>query len=105
MMDLAVIVPLVGLLVAVTNVVVQVLKQATKDRAPTNVVALLVAVALTVGVGVAYCQVKGVALTWYVVAGLVVGGFLVAYAAMFGYDKLKEALDWAGKGKGGGKDG
>lgn len=32
------------------------------------------------------------AVMWYYVAAAVVVGFAVAYAAMFGFDKLKEAL-------------
>ena len=34
----------------------------------------------------------GYAAMWYYVAAAVVVGFAVAYAAMFGFDKLKEAL-------------
>jgi len=33
-----------------------------------------------------------VAIVWYTVVGAVVLGFFVAYAAMFGFDKLKEAI-------------
>lgn len=40
----------------------------------------------------AYCQINAVAITWYMVAAAVVLGFLVAYAAMFGFDKLREAM-------------
>lgn len=40
----------------------------------------------------AYCEIKGVAIVWYTVVGAVVLGFFVAYAAMFGFDKLKEAI-------------
>ena len=31
--------------------------------------------------------------TWYMVAGAVALGLFVCYAAMFGYDKLREALE------------
>jgi hypothetical protein len=72
-----------------------VLKKATWDKLPTNVVAIIVAVILSVAAGIAYCQIRGVAMTWYILAGLLVGGFLVAYAAMFGFDKLKEIMDWS----------
>ena len=33
-------------------------------------------------------------ITWYLVAALIVLGFLVAYAAMFGFDKLQEIMKW-----------
>ncbi len=93
-MDLQGLLPILGALVAVTNVVVQALKKATWDKLPTNLLALIVAELLTVPAGLAYCRSEGVALTWYIAAGLMVAGVLVAYAAMFGFDKLKEALDW-----------
>ena len=94
--DWSVILSIVGVLVIVTNIVVQVLKKLTWDKLPTNVVAVIVAMVLTVAAGIAYCQVKTVAITWYLVVGLVVGGFAVAYAAMFGFDKLREILNWGG---------
>ena len=96
MNDLAVLLPVIGLLVALTNIITQVLKRVTWYKLPTNVVAVIVAMVLTVAAGIAYCQVKTVAITWYLVVGLVVGGFAVAYAAMFGFDKLREILNWGG---------
>lgn len=97
MTDLTVIIPILGVLVALTNVIVQVVKKATWDKLPTNIVALAVAETLTVAAGIAYFQIRAVAMTWYIVAALIVGGFMVAYAAMFGYDKLLEIMDWSGR--------
>lgn len=94
-MELSVIITIVGVLVALTNVVVQVLKAATWEKMPTNILALVVAEVLTVGAGVAYCQIKGILMAWYMVAALIVAGILVAYAAMFGFDKLKEIMNWS----------
>lgn len=91
-MDLSVITA-IGVLVALTNVVVQVAKQLL-PKVPTNLVALVVAVLLTVAAGVAYCQINVIAITWYMCVGLVMAGFMVAYAAMFGFDKLKEIMNW-----------
>lgn len=93
-MELSAIVTIIGVLVALTNVVVQVLKTSTWEKMPTNLLAWLVAEALTVGAGLAYCQINGVRLVWYLVAAMIVVGFMVAYAAMFGFDKLKEIMDW-----------
>lgn len=95
--DIAVLFPIIGLLVAVVNVVTQVIKKATWDRLPTNVVVLILSVALTLVAFFAYAQIQAVAVTWYMVVAAVVAGFLVAYAAMFGFDKLKEILNWGNK--------
>ena len=43
------------------------------------------------------CVITGIGVTWYMVVAAVVVGMMVAYAAMFGFDKLKEALDWRNK--------
>ena len=93
-MDLTKIIPIIGVLVALTNIIVQVLKKATWDKLPTNVLALVIAMLLCLVAGIAYCQVNAISMTWYLVAALIVLGFLVAYAAMFGFDKLQEIMKW-----------
>ena len=92
-MELSLVVTFFGILVAVTNAVVQVTKKATWDKLPTNLLALIVAIVLTLVVGLAFLQIVGVTILWYMVAGLIVAGWLVAYAAMFGFDKLREILN------------
>ena len=47
--------------------------------------------ALTLAAFFAYCEIKGVAIVWYTVVALWSWLFR-AYAAMFGFDKLKEAI-------------
>lgn len=90
--DWSAILSIVGILVVVTNIVVQVLKKLTWDKLPTNILATIVAMALTLVAFFAYCQIKAVPVVWYMVAAAVVLGFFVAYAAMFGFDKLKEVI-------------
>lgn len=97
MNDIVVLLPVIGLLVALTNIITQVLKKATWDKLPTNVVAVIVGMVLTIAAGIACCQIKAVPITWYIVAALIVAGFAVAYAAMFGFDKLQEVLNWGGE--------
>lgn len=88
----SVIISIIGVLVVLTNIIVQVLKKVTWDKLPTNILAVIIAMVLTLAAFFAYCQIKCVTVAWYMVAAAVVLGFLVAYAAMFGFDKLKEAL-------------
>lgn len=56
------------ILTVITNIITQVVKKVTWDKIPTNILAV-------------------------VVAGAVALGLFVAYAAMFGFDKLREALE------------
>lgn len=90
--DWSVILSIVGILVVVTNIITQVLKKLTWDKLPTNILATLVALLLTLAAFFAYCQIKSTTVVWYMVAAAIVLGFFVSYAAMFGFDKLKEAI-------------
>lgn len=87
----------VGVLMAVTNIITQVIKKITWDKLPTNILVVVIAEALTLCSGAAYAQMQGIAIVWYMPVAAVVLGLFVAYAAMFGFDKLKEALNWGGK--------
>ena len=96
-MDLAFLITIIGVLVALTNVITEVVKKLTWDKMPTNVLAVAVGELLTLTSGLAYFQVKGIDVVWYYVVALVVIGFMVAYAAMFGFDKLNEIMNWGEK--------
>lgn len=97
--DWSVILTIVGVLVVITNIMVQVLKRVTWDKLPTNILAVIISMALTLAAFFAYCQIKGVTVVWYMVVAAVVLGFFVAYAAMFGFDKLKETITQMGSKK------
>lgn len=91
-LNISTLIAVVGALTVVTNIIVQVLKKATWDRLPTNLLAIAVAMVLTLVAFFGYMAYMGLAVMWYYVAAAVVVGFAVAYAAMFGFDKLKEAI-------------
>lgn len=81
------------ILTVATNIIVQVLKKLTWGKIPTNVLAFIVAMVVTLLAFFAVCEIMGWAVTWYMVAGAVAMGVFVCYAAMFGFDKLREALE------------
>lgn len=83
---------IIGALVAVTNIIVEVLKKLTWDKLPTNILATAVAIVLTLVAFFAYVSYAGLTIVWYWVVAAVIVGVFVAYAAMFGFDKLQEAL-------------
>lgn len=95
--DFSTIMVIVGGLVVVTNIITEVLKKVTWDKLPTNILVVIISEVLTMASGAAYAQYKGIEILWYYVAAAVVVGFFVSYAAMFGFDKLQEALNWGGK--------
>lgn len=90
-LNISAIVAIIGVLTVLTNIIVEVLKRATWEKIPTNLLAIIVAMVLTLVAFFGYMAFMGYAVMWYYVAAVVVG-FAVAYAAMFGFDKLKEAL-------------
>lgn len=92
--NIATLMTFVGFATVLTNIIVQVVKKATWDKIPTNLVALVVAVLLTMAVFFAFAQTQSIKITWYLIVAALVVGFMVAYAAMFGYDKLKEILHY-----------
>lgn len=81
------------ILTVITNIITQVVKKITWNKIPTNIMAVVVAMTVTLVAFFAACQIMGWAVTWYMVAGAVTLGLFVAYAAMFGFDKLREALE------------
>lgn len=90
---ISVILPLVLVLMVITNIIVEVLKKLTWEKLPTNLLAFAVAMAVTLVVFLAACQIMGIAVAWYMVVGAVILGIFVAYAAMFGFDKLKQTIE------------
>lgn len=62
----SVIISIIGVLVVLTNIVVQVLKKVTWDKLPTNALAMIVSLVLTLGAFFAYCSIKGIAVVWYI---------------------------------------
>lgn len=89
----ALVLPVVLVLMVVTNIIVEVLKKLTWEKLPTNILAFAVAMAVTLLAFFAACQIMGAAVTWYMVVAAVVMGVFVAYAAMFGFDKLRQTLE------------
>lgn len=91
-MDISTLLVIVGALMAVTNIITEVLKKITWDKLPTNLLVVIIAQALTLATGAAYAQLRAVPILWYHAAAAVVVGLFVSYAAMFGFDKFKEAV-------------
>lgn len=88
----AMLISAIGILTVVTNIIVQVLKELVPEKVPTNLLVIVVAVLLTVLVFAAWVNYIAFAAVWYHYIAAVIAGIMVAYAAMYGFDKLKEAL-------------
>ena len=90
---ISVILPLVLVLMVVTNIITEVLKGLMWQKLPTNILAFLVAMIVTLLAFFAVCQIMSIRIVWYMIVGAVVLGIFVAYAAMYGFDKLKQTIE------------
>lgn len=97
MENMSIILAIVLGLMVVTNIITEVIKKLTWDKVPTNLLVVIIAEILTLASGSAYAQIHGITIVWYHVAGAIVVGIFVSYAAMFGFDKLRQTLEQIGK--------
>lgn len=81
-----------AVLVFATTIIVEVIK-GLFPKVPTNIVAVIVSLIVTVLAMVILCTVMKITVMWYYAVGAVVFGLFVSYAAMFGFDKFKAAWD------------
>lgn len=88
-------------LTILTNIIVQVLKTLLGQVVPANLLAFIVAVVVTAATGYAAWSYYRFAVTGWMIAALVAICFFVAFAAMFGYDKLVEMIQQFKKDRGG----
>lgn len=81
---------IIAVLMAIVNIITEVAKKIIKFEEPLhiNIFVTILSVALTVMVFIAYWQVKQMQITWYLIVAFIIIGFMVAYAAMLGFDKL-----------------
>ena len=92
-MNIVTILMVLPLLVALTNMLTNVIKGLCESfAAHAKLIAPLVAVTLTLLATAAYLEIFSVQATWYWYAGGIIAGMVVSYVAMNGYDGLYEDL-------------
>ena len=87
---IAEILSVIGALMIVVNLVTEIAKKLGLKK--TNLFVTILSEVLTLICFFAYVDIKQISIEWYFVVGAVFVGLAVAYAAMFGYDKLKQAI-------------
>lgn len=86
---------IVAILVVFVNVITEVVKSFHnfKEAENVNIFVTILSIVLTVITLTVTCYVQGMAIAWYMYIAFIIVGFMVAYAAMFGYDKLLKYFD------------
>ena len=87
---IAEIITIVGALMIVVNIITEIAKKLGLNQ--TNLFVVILSEVLTLIYFFAWVDVNQISIEWYYVVGALFVGLCVAYAAMFGYDKLKQAL-------------
>ena len=81
----------IGVLAFVVSVITEVIKGiGVFKKIPTDIVVIILSMVLTVVAFFAYAQYASLVVAWYLVVAAIIGGFFVAFIAMYGWSKLKE---------------
>lgn len=81
----------IGALAFVVSVITEVIKGiCIFKKVPTDIVVIILSMVLTVVAFFAYAQYAALVVTWYLIVAALIGGFFVAFIAMYGWSKLKE---------------
>lgn len=86
-----IIIPIVFGLMLLVNIATEVLKNVFK-KIPTNALALVLSLIVTFGAMVIWINMNAVTFVWWMILVAIAVAFMVAYAAMFGFDKFKQLI-------------
>ena len=89
---IAEILSVIGALMIVVNLVTEIAKKLGLKK--TNLFVVILSEVLTLICFFAYVDIKQISIEWYFIVGTVFVGLAVAYAAMFGFDKLRQVMNW-----------
>lgn len=84
----------VGVLAFITSIIIGVIKGLPGlNKIPTDILVFVVAIIATLITVFAYTDYIAHTVVWYEVVGAIVGGLVVAFIAMFGWEKFYELWD------------
>ena len=81
----------IGALAFMVSIITQVFKGVgVLSKVPTDILVFVLSIGLTVIAFVAYMQYIQQAIVWYMVIAAIMAGFIVAFVAMYGWEKFSE---------------
>ena len=96
--NMTIILAVIGALAFVVSVITQVIKGiGIFNKVPTDIVVFLLSIGITVVAYIAYMQYIQMAILWYMILASIVAGFVVAFVAMYGWEKLSDLWKRFGK--------
>lgn len=89
--NMALILAIIGVLAFMVSAITEVFKGVgVLSKIPTDVLVLVLSVGITVAAFVAYMQYIQQTILWYMILAAIMAGFLVAFVAMYGWEKLSD---------------
>lgn len=89
--NMTILLGVIGILAFTVSVVVQVFKGVSVlKKIPTDILVFVLSIALTVTAFVAYMQYVQQTILWYMIIASILAGLLVAFVAMYGWEKVSE---------------
>lgn len=96
--NMTIILAVIGALAFIVSVITQVIKGiGIFNKVPTDVLVFVLSIGITVIAFIAYMQYIQMAILWYMILSSVIAGFVVAFVAMYGWEKLSELWKRFGK--------
>lgn len=89
--NMTLILAVIGILAFLVSVVTQVFKGVGfLSMIPTDALVLVLSIGITISAFVAYMQYIQMTILWYMILAAIMAGFIVAFVAMYGWEKLSE---------------
>lgn len=90
-MNATLIVGIIGVLAFAISIITQVFKGVSGlKKIPTDILVFVLSIGITVVAFIAYMQYIQQAILWYMIIAAIMAGFLVAFVAMYGWEKVAE---------------
>ena len=89
--NMTMILAVIGILAFCVSVITQVFKGVgVLSAIPTDALVFVLSIGITVAAFVAYMQYIHMEILWYMILAAIMAGFIVAFVAMYGWEKLTE---------------
>ena len=89
--NMTMILAVIGALAFMVSVITQVFKGVgVLSKIPTDILVFVLSIGITVVAFVAYMQYVQTTILWYMILAAIMAGFIVAFIAMYGWEKLSE---------------
>lgn len=96
--NIMIILAVIGAIAFIVSVITQVIKGVgVFAKIPTDGLVLVLSIGITVAAFVADMQYLHMTILWYMVLAAIMAGFVVAFVAMYGWEKLSELWKRFGK--------